>query len=185
MENEPRPIESSQDWSKRVVSRRRLLAMAVGGAAATAVALAGGTKTVRAADGDPLIIGGANTGTSTTFLSGSTVSVDTAGRIAIEGRAAGYGLIGRATSDEGTGVAGIAEGVSGDGVIGVTNAPIGDWRGVYGQSNSTEGIGVLGEARLGEGGIGVKGVADAGSGSTTGVLGSSDSTSGIGVRGVV
>jgi len=80
---------------------------------------------------------------------------------------------------------------------GYATAATGDTYGVWGQSDSTSGIGVYGRASAGTGptygvhgqsdsiaGIGVEGIATATTGSATGVWGTSISTEGVGVMGM-
>lgn len=168
-----------------------------------------GLPSVEAANGDPLIIGQINTGTTVTTLRNSAGHAFAGESTATSGT--NYGVWGKMSSEWGAGVLGEAfatsgmtcgvEGVSvstgGMGVVGIANASSGPTYGVHGLSNSTSGIGVRGGATASSGytcgvcghsnstdGMGVWGVASASSGPTYGVDGWSSSTSGTGIRGI-
>jgi hypothetical protein len=149
-------------------SRRDLLAKGTVAAAVAAVAGTALSKSAHAADGDNLRIGLANTGSSTTALSGGTtfrVSQGTsAGAASIYGLASGdtnlYGVRGdRSGADTG-----------GAGVFGVASGD--EQKAIHGRATGSQGVGVYGEI-TGTGGTGVYGIV---SGSTV---------SGVGVRGEV
>ena len=123
-----------------------------------------GLPLVEAADGDALIIGQSNTGTSTTILDSSGgMCVRSVGTIGVEGRSystSGSGVFGWATATSGWtwGVRGQSDSVNGTGVVGNAIASSGLTRGVYGSSSSTSGRGVYGVA-IASGGVGVFGEA--------------------------
>jgi hypothetical protein len=138
-------------------SRRALLTAALAATAVTAADAVARPLSVAAADGDPFVLGAANTATSETSLNGGSaeralgVQTFSLGAEAIRGRSdSGVGV--RGIADEGTGVRGDVFGV-GTGVYGEA----GDGVGVHGFSNyfagvhgqSAEGIGVHAEASAG------------------------------------
>jgi hypothetical protein len=146
-------------------SRRALLAGAIGGIGAWAASAIGRPSSLRAANGDPVTVGGVLTGTATTKITNSDPS-----EAAIWGHASN--------------VSGIGVGVRGD----TASAGYGVWGtcatgfGVFG--NSTSNYGVYG---LSTSSSGVRGESGSGTGvygkstSSTGVHG--ESTSNIGVSG--
>lgn len=150
------PTASTDD--ERATSRRRLFGRGAGAIAAATVGGIAVSTRASAADGEPLVVGEGNTGTSTTSLAGgSTIRVD-------DGISAGNASIfGVSNTDTRIGVRGDSSGVSG--------------RGVSGLSTGNGGAGVYGESNGAPAGTGVIGVSD----SASGVVGRS--TNGVGVVG--
>lgn len=166
------------------------------------------TVTAHAADGDPLIIGHFNAGTSTTFLKSSPAGVNAGPFQTTTSSPDGHGLAGVVdTPDPSTtvglpiGVAGYTQSVSGVGVNGHAGATSGQTTGVVGHSNSPDGVGVFGLNDSPDPGIifgkpvgvvgftrsptgrAIAGNAAATSGQTIAVDGGNSSPDGIGVRG--
>ena len=132
-------------------TRRAVIAGAVGGTAALAVAALGHPEVARAGSDGDVVLGQMNTSATSTI-----VRITTPGEYAVQGQASAA-----------TG--------SGIGVAGSSHSPAG--MGVYGSADpTTGGIGVFGEAQS-DGGVGVQGVGNTyavwGAGAWTGVLGSS------------
>lgn len=154
-------------------SRRAILAGALGGVGAWAVAAIGGRSRARAADGDAILVGGAYEATSTTVLSNNS-DADTV--LQLNANFDGAALV--AHSPGGDGVSGQTG--SGNGVHGWTEF---DGTGVLGRS--VMGTGVIGETSTGS--LGVLGRVGSDS-DGTGVMGHSggsfpDPPKGIGVYG--
>jgi hypothetical protein len=202
-------------------SRRVLLTGLLGGLAGAALTALGRPPASRAAAGDPLILGQNNTSGATTTLTANTTGsaaldfVQNGPGIGLRGFADnGHGgLFRTARSDRfgfiaandagsaGTGGAISAVGKQSPGLRAssdfVAVDATGGTRGVSGQSSSTSGIGVFGQASAtsgftygvwgrssSTGGLGVFGDAIAESGSNHGVWGQSSSTNGRGVLGL-
>lgn len=143
----------------RSASRRQLFGRGAGIVAAAATGSLAMSSRVSADDGDALIIGNPNDGTSTTQLSGgTTLEVNggtSAGSASVYGTNTAdnrFGVRGDAAGDAGRGVTGLSTGNGGAGVYGESNgAPAGT--GVVGLSDSaagvvgrsTNGVGVVGE----------------------------------------
>jgi hypothetical protein len=151
-------------------SRRALLVGALGGIGAAVAGAVARVSPVRAADGDPVLLGALNSSEGDTSI--HTTSSD------------GAGLFANCTGDDGTGL------------IGWANHPTGSTTGVLGEAWSGGGFGVWGNVRaatgraigvLGStsssGGTGVAGWARHYRGTNYGVYGESLSRSGIGVYG--
>lgn len=125
-------------------SRRAILAGALGGVGAWAVAAAGMRTRVRAADGDPLLIGEANVGTATTSISNGAGSGNAFAAISANGTGidaqsvTGTAISG--TSDQGTAIFGNAG--QGRGVFGNSNGDAAIW----GQTDATDAGAVVGYA---------------------------------------
>lgn len=155
-------------------------AMLVGGAGALAGAFAASAMAAapaEAADGQALVIGGANTGTNATFLTGSTLYVSVSG-----GNGAIFGTTSQADGTALSGLNSAAAGV-GCGVFGLaTGGAAGPTGGIgvrgYVSGPSTSGVGVSGEA-AGQG-VGVSGRAGGPGG--VGVAARSDGVGGTGVQ---
>jgi hypothetical protein len=174
-------------------SRRALLGGAIGGLAALAAQALGRPLSAKAANGDPIIIGQANSGADITSLSSTTPGevalvvqggiglIGTGAQVGVrgEGGLTGNGVHGQGNFAAGvTGISNTSFGVSGGstsaaGVHG--ESPV---RGVHGVGSGPGGTGVFGVAVGGIGGHGVWGIADGGSG----VMGQDEST-GVGVIG--
>lgn len=127
----------------------------------------------RAADGDPLIIGRANSASSSTSLTSSSYPAF----VAYTDSTSGTGVIGHATANSGeiTGVTGASDSPDGVGVFGIitTASPgtvFGKPTAVAGYTNSPTGTGVSGNAA-------------SPTGQTNGVRGEAASPDGIGVNG--
>jgi hypothetical protein len=160
-------------------SRRQLLAGAVGAVGAIAANAVVESAPVRAADGDPMLIGAYNSGTHETILDSSTsagslamlisnlgaggglqVNAPADGEVAIEASAVGAGGIGVfgyvrdgtavfGTSETGTGVYGENTQTTGFGIHGKTG---GNGSAVFGEATSPgAGVGVFGESAAGTG----------------------------------
>jgi hypothetical protein len=127
-------------------SRRALLAGALGGLGALAASAIGRASPVRAANNDPITVGNAFTGTSTTTISNSSNSNSV---FEAASSAGGAGVLG--TSNSSYGVAGSS--ASGNGVYGQSSSSNGVWgesfnagaSGVYGE-NTNHGYGVAGRS---------------------------------------
>jgi hypothetical protein len=174
-------------------SRRALLGGAIGGLAALAAQALGRPLSAKAANGDPILIGQANSGADITSLTSTTpgeVALTVQGGIGLIGTGAQVGVRGEGGLS-GTGVHGqgnFAAGVSGFsntsfGVTGGSTSAAGvhgesPVRGVHGVGSDPGGTGVFGVAVGGIGGHGVWGIADGG----WGVMGQDEST-GVGVIG--
>lgn len=130
---------ASQPESK-APSRRALLAGVLGGLGAMAASAIGRVSSVRAADGDPVLIATGNTGTDTT-------SITTTGNSAFTGlcsNVTGAGVVGHSTAATGAtlGVWGLNFSTSGTGVQGQATAASGTTYGVQGVSSSPAGTGI-------------------------------------------
>jgi hypothetical protein len=140
-------------------SRRSLLTKGAVAAAVAAVASGALTQRVHAANGGNFIIGGNNSGTITTNLSGgSTLRVQSGGSV---GNASIYGTApGGSTDDSIYGVRGDNSGSYGSGVYGRTTASLGI--GVYGEAvgSTASGAGVLGFSEAGNAVVGNGGAYD-------------------------
>jgi hypothetical protein len=133
-------------------SRRALLAGALGGLGALAANAIGRASPVRAANGDPVTVGGVFTGTANTEISTTSVS-------AFEGISShtfASAVLGRASAVTGTtfGLYGQSFSTLGTGVYGFAGASSGQTYGVYGHSDSPAGVGVY--AANGYGGVALK-----------------------------
>lgn len=153
-------------------SRRALLAGGLGAVGAWAAGLMGRSATVRAADGDPILIGATNSATSTTVLENTTDSdhlltvrsAHDGGAIAAFSMGSGTAILGttvngtaiHAMADSGNAVS--ARSTLGEGV----HASSGNRFAVYGSNSSTDTAAIHGTSP----GTGVSG-----SGGRTGVLG--------------
>ena len=149
-------IETTAD--DRATSRRRLFGRGAGAVAAATVAGVGWSSRASAGNGDALVIGTGNTGSTTTELTGGSTILVEDGTSA--GNASVYGV---SNTDTRIGVRGDSSGASG--------------RGVSGLSTGNGGAGVYGESNGAPAGTGVIGVSD----SASGVVGRS--TNGVGVVG--
>ena len=154
-------------------SRRALLAASLGGLAALAAQALGRPLPTRAANGDPVTVGGTLSGTAITKIANSTNS----NTVFWGASSSGVGVYG--TSSSSSGVRGESSG--GRGVYGLSGGDTG----VFGESSA---VGVYGTSSgIGENGVGVYGYSNSAygvlgqSGSFTGVYGIS--TSGVGVVG--
>jgi hypothetical protein len=149
-------------------SRRALLAGALGGIGALAATAIGRVNQVRAADGDPVLVGASHTGDGSTIIS----TTGDAAFVGITSEDDGTGVAGWATHPTGstTGVNGESESPGGFGVTGHARAPTGKATGVWGSTSSTSGRGVVGTASHNRG-------------TTYGVYGQSLSRAGVGVFG--
>jgi hypothetical protein len=139
-------------------SRRALLTAAVAATAVTVAEAVARPLPVAGADGDPFVLGAANTATAQTSLNGGTanraldVETNSLGAEAIRGRSDTGGIGVHGISADGTGVIGEDLGV-GTGVYGRANDGYGvhgistDFAGVYGQSS--DGIGVAAQSDFG------------------------------------
>jgi hypothetical protein len=135
----------SQSSSERLGSRRAMLLGALGAIGAWAAGALGNRGVVRAADGDPLILGQSNSASSLTQLSAPSpgtsdavlklVGSGTSGTGVLT-EAGGNGLIGKGI----TGVLGRSTSINGSGVLGeeLTESPLG--RGVQGISHNGWGV---------------------------------------------
>ena len=120
-------------------TRRAVIAASLGAVAALAAHAAGRPLPVRAADGDPVAVGGEYTSTSVTQISiatGTAIRGVSSNGTGLAGNGTSAGVNG--TSSAGQGVSGAS--VSGHGVVGTSNSTTGSF-GVYGLGNS---IGVRG-----------------------------------------
>lgn len=125
-------------------SRRAILAGAIGGIGAWAVAAAGVRTRVRAADGDPVLLGSANTSTATTQISNGSASNRVISVLSTNGTAV-YAETTNATALEGVSNESTAiYGNSGSG-IGVRGNSNGD-AAVWGQTDATDAGAVVGYA---------------------------------------
>jgi hypothetical protein len=151
-------------------SRRALLMGALGGIGAAVAGAVARVSPVRAADGDPVLLGALNSSEGDTII--RSTGSDSAGLTAISTGDDGAGLVGRADHPTGstTGVLGEVTSGGGFGVMGSCWSETGGAVGVYGRTSST-------------GGAGVRGVAHHYQGTNYGVYGESMSRSGIGVYG--
>ena len=172
-----------EDESRKRISRRRVLTTLIAGGGAAALALALAARQVepaRAADGDALIIGRSNTGSSVTSLSGSPAlivvdSPDTGG-LQVQNTNLGQ------AQDPFLGAPIAIWGRS----TGTSNLPARHHRGVLGTVESRDGVGVEGISDFNGPGFGVRGYIPSAVGGGVGVIGLvADSPSGIGVRGLV
>src|SRR2546428_11729855 len=172
-----------EDESRKRISRRRVLTTLIAGGGAAALALALAARQVepaRAADGDALIIGRSNTGSSVTSLSGSPAlivvdSPDTGG-LQVQNTNLGQ------AQDPFLGAPIAIWGRS----TGTSNLPARHHRGVLGTVESRDGVGVEGISDFNGPGFGVRGYIPSAVGGGVGVIGLvGDSPSGIGVRGLV
>jgi hypothetical protein len=199
--------------STEATTRRALLGAGLGAIAATVAGALGRANPLRAANGDPVIVGAVSQGTAVTRvnntgsgdgLMGQAANSDGAGvrgagRVAgVRGNTqAGIGVIGEATQQGRFGVQGRATGGSASAVFGDATSTSGQNTGVRGRTASNAGTGVLGIATATGGttyavrgqnassrGTAVIGRATATSGTTYGVYGESRSSSGFGVFGV-
>jgi hypothetical protein len=124
-------------------SRRALLAGALGGIGALAATVIGRADPVRAANGDPVTVGGTFTGTATTKITNTDINESAIWGNASNASGIGVGVRGDSASD-GYGVWGISptgsgvrgESTSGDGVSGESTSS----NGVFGQSASQKGV---------------------------------------------
>src|SRR2546425_550750 len=172
-----------EDESRKRISRRRVLTTLIAGGGAAALALALAARQVepaRAADGDALIIGRSNTGSSVTSLSGSPAlivvdSPDTGG-LQVQNTNLGQ------AQDPFLGAPIAIWGRS----TGTSNLPAHHHRGVLGTVESRDGVGVEGISDFNGPGFGVRGYIPSAVGGGVGVIGLvADSPSGVGVRGLV
>jgi hypothetical protein len=154
------------EGSEPVAPNRRALLLGGGGAVAGALAASAlGAVPADAADGQALIIGQANSGAATTFLTGSSVQISVSGGngalFGSTSQSNGIGLAGSnsAATGVGTGVFGLAGGGAsgGFGVRGIVNPPSTTGIGVSGEV--AQGTGVNGHAS-GDAGVGVRARAD-------------------------
>ena len=156
-------------------SRRAVLAAAAGGLGAWAASALGRAAPAQAANGDPLILGGASNETSqTTYVQSTTANLTVFEAFSGNSDGSGVALLGESYGVTGIGVRGFSP--SWRAVMGLTNTG----RGVHGES--TSGWGVYGRSSSnhgvhGAGTVGVHGESSAG----TGVEGIS--TNGYAIRG--
>lgn len=124
-------------------SRRAVLAGALGGLGAWAASAIGRAGQVRAANGDPVLVGQSQSGVSATTLS----STGSPGLIVSSSfTPGGTGLRGFTGAQMGIGVQGLSHGVEGVGLDGQATAATGANYGVMGQSASPGGAGLFGLA---------------------------------------
>lgn len=153
-------------------SRRAVLSAAVAGGVATVAHALGQPGAVRAADGDPVVVGGSYSGTTET-----AIAVTGADAVAIHGTSpTGRAIVGTG----GTGVWGEASTASGTGVHAINTNTSTAAIGLY--AYSANGNGVVGQTVTGTGVSGSGSTGVGGTGSTTGVSGTA--TGGTGVHGV-
>src|SRR5262245_4721740 len=162
-------------------SRRAILAASVGGAAALVAGALGRPLPARAANGDTVTVGGSFSGTSPTAITSSAGDAIQAFNTATT--ASGLFAHATATGNSTTyGVFGRSNSNEGIGVAGVNYAATGATRGVMGQADSSSGVGVFGTSSKY---IGVLAQSDTGIGvraqstSGDGVFGSSASAPGV------
>jgi hypothetical protein len=161
-----------EDAGRTIVphSRRALLIGALGGIGAAVGGAVARVSGVRAADGDPVLVGALNSGEGDTRI--------------------------RTTSSDGAGLTAICTGDDGTGLIGWADHPTGSTTGVKGETWSGGGFGVWGNVRSATGraigvlgstsssaGSGVQGWAVHNRGTTYGVRGESLSRAGVGLYG--
>lgn len=175
--------------SRRTVLRNGAIAL---GATVAGVGLT--ADKAAAANGDNLIIGQTNIGTSVTTLTSSAIETIRANNQATSGVSDGtYGTtlapLGAgvrgfhgASSGTGAGLAGNTNSSTGRGVHGVSFLTTGTAKGVEGESQSSSGVGVFGTNGA-DGGRGVQGDSTGTSGTGIGVAGFANSTNGFGVFG--
>ncbi|MEM8747671.1 MAG: hypothetical protein AAGF91_13295 [Actinomycetota bacterium] len=149
------PDDSDRDGGG---SRRSLLAKGGVAAAVAAAAGVGLAREARAADDDPMLVGGDHTGTTSTELTGSTFRVNSASDpegsiVGISGGSSVVGVNGVSIGADGQGVRGASTGLGsprGRGVFGDDTTE--DGTAVYGQHGQTfPGTGVHAESRNGTG----------------------------------
>jgi hypothetical protein len=143
-------------------SRRTLLAGALGGLAAWAAAAIGRATPVAATNGDPVIVGSANIGSTRTIIT-ATAPDEPA-------------VVGLATANPGTsgiGVQGVSGALSGSGVLGEATNTNHNAAGVRGVTASPNGAGVWGQAQTTSNGT-----------TAAGLYGESSATNGFGVIGL-
>jgi len=134
------PVNSIQSATR---SRRALLAGALGGLGAIAATAVGRVSPVRAANGDPVLVGQSQSGISATSLS----STGSPGLIVSSSfTPGGTGLRGFTGAEQGIGVQGLGHGAEGIGLDGQATAAAGANYGVMGQSASPAGAGLFGLA---------------------------------------
>ena len=164
-------------------SRRALLLGALGGLGAWAASAIGRASPMRAADGDPLILGSGNASSTETGVTNGDP-----GAIAFYGHVGGSGIGLLGESSSGPGVKGTSP--SGNGVLGESSSGAIGFAGVKGTGSSAGvhgtgfSVGVKGDSGVGHGvsgstdsGIGVAGSSNSGLGVSGG------SGTGVGVRG--
>jgi hypothetical protein len=158
---------SVQSASAKLQSRRALLTGALAGIGAWAASVLGRATPVVATNGQPILQGADNSGSTDTLVRSSATT-------AFQGLA-------DATSGTMYGVRGRNSSTAGAGVYGVAGATSGNSRGVLGATSSSSGSGVRGEGP----GRGVEGISTSGIGvyarsvSSTGVYGQSDTYFGV------
>ena len=124
-------------------SRRALLAGALGGLGAWAASAIGRASQVRAANGDPVLVGGSHSGISPTSIS---VTGSPALILSSSFTPGGTALRGFTSSSMGIGVQGLSHGADGVGLDGHATGATGANYGVMGQSASPAGAGLFGLA---------------------------------------
>lgn len=151
-------------------SRRAVLAAAAGGLAAWTANAIGRATPVRAADGDPLVLGGApNSTTQTTYVQSTTPSITVFDALSGTTEGSGVAILGESYGTTGVGVRGFSPGWRA--IMGLSNTGRGvhgestsGW-GLYGRSASSHGVhgagavGVYGESSTG---IAVQGISSNG-----------------------
>jgi hypothetical protein len=152
-------------------TRRQLLAGGAGALAVAAVESLGHVSPAAATNGQPVLLGSANSATSAT-----SVSTSSGLGFSATGGGTAQGLQGIGGSTNGIGVIGTGGGLNGNGVKGVGK---GVGTGVFGTGGGTNGIGVAGAGGLTDG-IGVRGT---GAGGGAGVSGAGGANSGPGASG--
>ena len=133
------PLDSTSEGATR--TRRTVLAAGLGAVAATAATALGRAAPTRAANGDPITVGGSFTGTARTLINMTAATDQVTFWAESSGAVGGTGLIGQALGDDGTGVVGTAQGAGGT-------------KGVAGIVTSPDGIGV--DARNTQGGVALR-----------------------------
>ena len=171
-------ITDSTDEAAPTNGRRDLFTKAGAAVAVAAVAGLAVSKSAEAANGDPILIGGSNSGNlnNTTSLSGSSFWVQDG----TTPNGNGASIRATASTDEYAGVRGEASGSSGIGVYGLSTGSNGF--GVRGENSETGGFGVYG---LNSGvGTDSAGVFGRNTGSGHGVWGTTNDAGGAGVYGM-
>jgi hypothetical protein len=135
-------------------SRRALLAGALGGLGALAASAIGRANPVQAVSGDPVLVDNAHTGSGITQITTSGLTAFKG--ISSNSSASAIHAVASSSSPGAWGVFAETESTEGTGVLGVANSTTGTSWGVYGESNSPAGVGVV--ALNGTGGLAFRSV---------------------------
>jgi hypothetical protein len=195
----PSPVEAAKAPTKRLGRRALVLGLAAGGAGA--LASVAGAKSAYAANGNPVLLGGANSATATTSIS-TTTGTGIEGTTSVNGQSGvqgvdtssqgGYGVQGNATNNFGVYGTTEADGrnavygldLSSGGGCGVCGASTSSY-GVNGASTSSYGVNGASTSSYGVNGASTDSYGVYGSsGNATGVYGTTSASQDIGGNGV-